>query len=146
MHLLYKVSAYLSSPFSAQMYLPHGLTFERRCTSKAEMSLTDLLVTRRLKASRMDEQLSLFLETLIRNRESTYRSLDWSVESFFITNIPPYSLSHVPINNVLEHKPLNSFKFKWIRWCNGLQANSRFETLGHYTEPWLPIVEEENVT
>jgi hypothetical protein len=59
---------YLQTIFAAEKCLPQGLNFAQWQTSSFEMSLTDLEGTCKLTVSEMDEQLFLFLETLMGNK------------------------------------------------------------------------------
>jgi hypothetical protein len=67
---------YLQTTFSAETYLTERLISERWRTSKFEKSPFDLVDTRELPISGMDEQRSQFLKTLIRNIASRSRCLD----------------------------------------------------------------------
>jgi hypothetical protein len=65
---LLKLSVYLQPKFAVETHLTKGLNSAWWQTSKVEKSLTDPVSTLKLTASKIDEDLSLFLKALMRNK------------------------------------------------------------------------------
>jgi hypothetical protein len=66
--------------------------------------MMDLVATRNLTASKMDERPSSFLKTLMRNKVSSNCRLDWCAGRFNLTIMSSYLLSQVLITILPLHK------------------------------------------
>lgn len=65
------------------------------CGNKREQSAIVLVGLCRLKASRLDSQVTLFLKTLVRYRWLTWCCLDWSAERFIQSDMQSYVLPEI---------------------------------------------------
>jgi hypothetical protein len=100
--------------FAAEKHLADGLTLKLLLTTKVEKSLILLEGIRKLTVSNVEEQLILFLNTLIRKRALRCFRLERSVEILSPDSLPSYLLQQTPAEKyamVQGSNFLNSFEF-----------------------------------